>query len=61
LKTTGKDQLLVPNLTKNDGSDKWLFSATNHPSKVAFPYCLFFRIFAVSSSGGGLFGRPVIL
>jgi hypothetical protein len=32
-----------------------------HPSNVLFPFLVFFRIFAVSSSGGGLFGRPVIL
>ncbi len=60
-KQLGKPNLLVPHRTKNEGSDKWLFRATSHPSKVAFPYRLFFCIFAVSSSGGGLFGRPVIL
>ena len=33
----------------------------SHHSKVPFLFQPDFRIFVVSSSGGGLFGRPVIL
>jgi hypothetical protein len=44
-------------------SGTWILASgslvPHHPSNVVFPWRQFFRIFAVSSSGGGLFGRPM--
>jgi len=70
LRGLGFQQFLAPGLTRHASVGhitkvycfgKWLFRAIVAPTMVGFLPRPVFRIFGVSSSGGGLFGRPVIL